>query len=211
MPQRYPSAKIIVILFYTQNSPFARTARIALREWGQLTGTEERLAANREVDNPVLLFSPVGRVPTIVDGGLVITEARAVFAYIKARAQGSREAPPEVDSWAAVAAEGQIVGFLEGIATWVRENRRAPQERSSFLAAVEHDRMTRCLVHLDELAAERRLPNVREFGGAALASALQLMSMHNLCVGWEASHRNLSEWLNPQLMRPSMLSTQPVI
>jgi glutathione S-transferase len=138
-----------MILFYTPNSPYARTARIALREWGVLEVAEERPAANREADNPVLQFSPVGRVPTLVHADLVITEAQSVFAYIKDFAgAGNSERMAQVD-WATVAEEGQVVGFLEGIAFWVRENRRALEARSDFLLKVERDRMLRCLNYLD--------------------------------------------------------------
>src|SRR5688500_14709720 len=53
-----------MILFYSQNSPYSRIARIALRESGLISIASERLAANRQPDNPVLEYSPVGRVPT---------------------------------------------------------------------------------------------------------------------------------------------------
>jgi glutathione S-transferase len=62
-------------LFYTPDSPYARTARIALREYGLLASCEEIIAANRQPNNPVLEFSPVGRVPTLVADGFVITES----------------------------------------------------------------------------------------------------------------------------------------
>src|SRR4051812_43480829 len=154
-----------MILFYTPNSPYARTARIALREWGVLEVAEERTAANREADNPLLQFSPVGRVPTLVDAGIVITEARSVFAYIQDVAgAGNAERITQVD-WSTVAEEEQIVGFLEGIAFWVRENRRAMEGRSDFLVAVERERMRRCLNYLNTLVTNRPLPAVSEFRG----------------------------------------------
>ncbi|AZU03488.1 putative glutathione S-transferase [Glycocaulis alkaliphilus] len=194
-----------MILFYTPNSPYARTARIALREWNLLGAAEERLAANREADNPVLAFSPVGRVPTLVHADLVITEARSVFAYIRNFAGG--ENAGEVD-WKTVAEEGQIAGFLEGIAFWVRENRRTPESRSDFLLKVEHDRMMRCLSHFDTLAAAGALPVVSEFRSAALASALQLMDAHQLCPDWK-KNKALAAWFEQQRDRPSMRETEP--
>lgn len=198
-----------MILFYTSNSPYARTARIALREWGVLEVAEERPAANRETDNPVLQFNPVGRVPTLVHAGLVITEARSVFAYIKDFAgAGDVERVALVD-WATVAEEGQIVGFLEGIAFWVRENRRAIEGRSEFLLSVERDRMLRCLNHLDTLVTTRPLPAVSEFRGAALASALHLMDAHRFCPNWKTKNKALAAWFENQLDRQSMRETAP--
>lgn len=197
-----------MILFYTPNSPYARTARIALREWNVLEVAEERRAANREADNPVLEFSPVGRVPTLVHAGLVITEARSVFAYIKDFASaGNTERMSQIE-WETVAEEGQIVGFLEGIAFWVRENRRAMESRSDFLLKVERDRMMRCLNYLNTLATTRPLPAVNEFRSAALASALHLMDAHHFCPDWK-KNRALAAWFEHQLDRPSMRETEP--
>jgi len=198
-----------MILFYTPNSPYARTARIALREWGVVDTAEERLAANRAPDNPVLQFSPVGRVPTLVHDDLVITEARNVFAYIAAFGNAESAEDRASPDWPAVAEEGQSAGFLEGIVSWVRENRRPIDKRSDSLLKVEQDRARRCLDHLDARAAARRPPNVDLFGGAALAAALQLMEVHRLTPGWRLENRVLAGWFESQLERPSMRETAP--
>lgn len=196
-------------LFHTPNSPYARTARIALREYGLLGGCEEIVAANRQPDNPVLGFSPVGRVPTLVADGLVITESRAVFGFIQARALvGSQISNADID-WAASAQEGQILGFLDGIAVWVREKRRPADQRSDFMIQVETDRAVRCLQHLNGEAVARRLPDASQFRGAALAAALDLMALHQFVRGWRAEHEALSAWLDEQARRPSMLQTAP--
>lgn len=81
-------------LFYSQNSPYARIARMAVREFGLLDRVEERKAANRQPDNPVLAFSAAGRVPTLVDGDLVLTEARYVFDYLAAKGRGAAMPDP---------------------------------------------------------------------------------------------------------------------
>ncbi|WP_274424516.1 glutathione S-transferase family protein [Chelativorans sp. YIM 93263] len=198
-----------MILFFTPNSPYARTARIALREWGVLEAAEERLATNRQVDNPVLQFSPVGRVPTLVHNGLVITEARSVFAYIRDIAGAGNAEWTSPADWAAIADEGQISGFLEGIAFWVRENRRSVAERSGFLLKVERNRTLRCLDYIDTLATTRPLPTVKEFRGAALASALHLMDVHRFYPDWKMNNKALGAWFEHQLDRQSMRETAP--
>jgi glutathione S-transferase len=197
-------------LFYTPNSPYARTARIALREYGLLATTEEAVAANREPDNPVLAFNPVGRVPTLVAGGLVITEAPRIFAYIRQVSGKSMPRPETVSpDWEAVAQEGQILGFLEGIAFWVRENRRPVEHRSASLIDVEIDRAGRCLAHLNGNARRQHLPDVTEFRGAALAAALDLMDLHRLKPAWRTEHEALSAWLQRQASRSSLQQTVP--
>lgn len=196
-------------LFYTPNSPYARTARIALREYGLLAGCEEIIAANRQPDNPVLEFSPVGRVPTLVANGLVITESRAFFDYIKECSSVGLSASNGRRDWQAETQEGQIVGFLDGVAVWIREKRRSPDQRSDFMLQVEVDRAVRCLRYLNGEAVDRRLPDVAQFGGAALASALDLMTLHGLFRDWRAEHEALWAWLDEQAGRPSMQATVP--
>lgn len=44
-------------LFYSPNSPYARIARVALRETGLIEIAEETPARNRRPDNPVLAHS----------------------------------------------------------------------------------------------------------------------------------------------------------
>jgi glutathione S-transferase len=196
-----------MILIYTPNSPYARTARIALREWGLLAITEERLADNREAHNPVLEFSPVGRVPTLVHNGMVITEACNVFAYIKHLASAADTNFIAKADWTTVVQEGQISGFLEGIAFWVREKRRAPQEQSDFLLSVERDRTLRCLNYFDTLSTNGSLPTISEFRAAALACALHLMDMHHFIPNWRMEYSTLAKWFQKQTDRPSMQET----
>lgn len=200
----------MTILFYTPNSPYARTARIALREWNVLDRVEEQRAANRQADNPVVEFNPVGRVPTLVHDNLVVTEARNVFAYIKLIAGANDDGAKERD-WKTISDEGQIVGFLDGIAFWVREARRSSSERSEFLLDVERDRTARCLDHLEKLATDDVLPNVAEFRGAALASALDLMGTHHFAPDWKSDRKALAKWFERQCKRRSMLETLPQI
>lgn len=196
-------------LFYTPNSPYARTARVAMREYGLLVGCQEIVAANRQPDNPVLEFSPVGRVPTLVTAEVVLTESRAIFDYLQSSGSGDDQITNTRVDWAASAQEGQILGFLDGIALWVRERRRSPEQRSDFIMQVEAERAVRCLSYLNSEAVARRLTDVSSFRGATLAAALELMTLHELVRDWRVEHKALSSWLEQQSSRPSMQQTAP--
>ncbi|GAB5469598.1 MAG: hypothetical protein Kilf2KO_26280 [Rhodospirillales bacterium] len=197
-------------LYYSRNSPFARIARLALREGGLLASVSEVAAANRRSDNPVLDHSPVGRVPTLVDGDLVVTEARYVYDYIAERSGFAALQTAARATWRERAQEGQILGFVEGIASWVREMRRAPADRSAFLIAVEQDRSTRCLTHLETEATAGRLPDFPAFASLALASGLGLMDLHRFRPDWRRDHPALGAWFDPKAARSSMRETAPL-
>jgi len=190
-----------VRLFFTPNSPYARIARVAAREFS--IEVEEVAASNRQPDNPVLEFSPVGRVPTLVDGNLVITEARHVVAYLR----DFVGLPREASDWTSVAQDGLIAGFLEGICAWVRENRRSSTEKSATMISVERDRASRCLNALEAEAIS--LPALPAFRAIALTVALELMGRHRLVPTWRRACPRLAGWLDQQLDRPSMRSTRP--
>lgn len=196
-------------LYYTQNSPYARIARIALRESGLTSDVPELLALNREQNNPVLQYSPVGRVPTLVDGDVVITEAKNICNYFFARSNQPNGQGDCSNDIAAICQEGQILGYLDGIACWVREKRREPKARSEFLLQVEFDRSLRCLEYMENEAKSERLVNFPAFRSLALAAGLSLMDYHAFHPRWREVYASLSAWFEQQEVRPSMQETIP--
>ena len=170
---------------------------------------EERMAANRAPDNPVLIHSPVGRVPTLVVGELVITEARYIYDFLtKKSTNPDFVSIPPLDV-KAVSQEGQILGFMDGIACWVRENRREISMRSMFLVDVERDRSLRCLMSLERVAQKMDLPDFATFRGMALAAGLDLMQFNGFHPDWQAKHPHLAGWFSEVKLRRSMIETAP--
>lgn len=202
-------------LFYSPNSPYARIARIGLRESGLISDVIEVVAANRQPNNPVLEFSPVGRVPVLVANDLVITETKNVYEYIFEFAANDSAndsmSEPATRKWNEIVQEGQILGFLEGIASWVRENRRNAEQRSNFLVSVEADRACRCLAALNSGAENKGLPDIPIFRAVALSVSLALMDLHQLVPNWRDDHRKLFEWFDRQARRPSVRETAPTL
>jgi len=180
-----------------------------VREFGLLDSVEERKAANRQPDNPVLAFSAAGRVPTLVDGDLVLTEARYVFDYLAAKGRGAATPDTSAIDWRERALEGQVLGFVDGIANWVRERRRASDQQSAFLIEVETDRSARCLGHLELEAATARLPEFPAFNSLALAAGLGLMDANQFHPDWKSTHTDLAAWYSRCSQRRSMIDTAP--
>jgi glutathione S-transferase len=196
-------------LFYSVNSPYARIARIAARESGIFDEITEIPSKNREPDNPVLEYSPVGRVPTLVDGDLIITETKNIYRYIAQKSGKWAMSAPMIFDWSEYAQEGQIIGFLDGIACWVRENRREPKTRSSFLIQVEHDRSKRCLEYLEQEAISGNVGEFPVFRWIALATALGLMDFHKFHPRWEIQYPELKRWFDNMSNCTSMQETMP--
>lgn len=196
-------------IYYSDNSPYARIVRIAARE----AGLDSRIiwvkVRNRAPDSPLLAYSPVCRVPTLVEGDLVLGEARNICDYF-GRVAGAAPLLPDPNDWPARALESMMTGFLDGIAVWVRELRRSEPRRSDFLLEVETKRAKRCLDHFEAIWADLSGPPAWDFGHMALACALDIADLNELMPGWPAEHPALATWLGDRRTRPSMVATKPL-
>ncbi len=200
-------------LYYSQTSPYARIARVAAIESGLASAIEYVQVRNRDPQSPLLRHSPVCRVPTLVAGSLVLAEARNICAYLDSLTGTARLFPYEGHRfWENVGFESMVIGSLDGIATWIRENRREEHERSEFILKTERARADRCLDHFEasmESATERELLQPGIFCGIALACALAIMDLNRLIEGWAVPRPNLARWYRDYTERPSMCATSP--
>lgn len=194
-------------LFYSRNSPYARIARVAAIESGLAGEIEHIEVVNRSPDSPLLRYSPVCCVPTLVHDGLVLGEARNICAYLDHLAGQPQLLENGRRRWDELGLESIIVGFLDGIAVWARECRRPAEEQSAFLFEVEKKRAIRCLDHFESSAVPR--PESREFSRIALACALGAMEFHALMYGWDQRCPVLSEWYRERAECGSMAITRP--
>ncbi len=194
-----------MLLFYTQNSPYARIARVAVREFGLRRQVTEKLARNRAADNPVLTYSPAGRVPTLVDGDLVLSETRLIYDYLVQKA-GKALAPKD---WNDLALAGQISSFMDGICLWVRERYRPEEQQSPFLFDVEAQRADRSLAFLQAHATQNTLPALPTYDALTLVCALDLMQHRSLCPGWATTYPDLQKWALGALAQKALQDTTP--
>jgi glutathione S-transferase len=194
-------------LYYSTNSPYARAVRIAMRELGMMEGvTETRATRLRQPDNTVLDHSPLGRVPTLVtDEGVGLTEARIICTWLEHRA-GGRALLGAPDDATALAQDGLITGFTEGLVNWVHEIRRDEAQRSTAMIAHEAARAERCLAALEA----QPLPSLPAYRAALLVAALGLLDSFGFVPEWRAHYPELAAWAARQAERPSVSETVPM-
>lgn len=196
-------------LFTTPLSPYARIARVAAIEAGLTARIDEIQVVNRSPDSPLLAYSPVCRVPTLVDGDLVLGEARNICAYFD-RLSGEARCFPDGQAadWQALGVESMVIGFLDGVAAWNRELRREPAAQSGFLLKVEDQRARRCLDHLEPLCLAEPAAWPWDFTRIALASTLGILDHGLPELDWRQAHPRLAAWFEAVQTRPSMRATQ---
>lgn len=181
-----------MILFYAAGSPYARLIRILWRERGP--AMEEREVPLRDPASPLLAHHPVGRVPALLAGGVLLSETPLILAHMG-------WLPRETE---ALARLGRVLGMLDGIAVWNRELRRVPEERSPGVVALEATRADRVLASLDPAAFD---PGSVE--GIALACALGYGERRHRVWDWRAANPALAPWFAGVGARPAFEQTLP--
>ena len=196
-------------LFYTPTSPYARIARIAIIECGLSEDVDLVLARNRQPDNPTLAHSPVGKVPTLVDGDHVIVETRHVLAYLD-HLSGEDRFFPEVrrQDWSYLTLEGMAMGLLDGLAVWGREAMRPEEMRWSPWTDVEAERARRCIPWFDQ-NVDQLDPGSSCFAALTLGCALDVADRLLSETDWRHDAPRLAAWHAAQTKRDSYHSTLP--
>lgn len=198
-------------LFYTQGSPYARIARIALLETG-LDGQAEKVEVTlRDPNSKLLSYNVVGRVPTLeLDDGTVLSESMLVVAYLDTQHNGRKLLPMDgSDSWKILAAFGQAMGFLDGIVKWGREIRRPANEQSPGLVALETTRANRVADRLNEAISKGGYGGDIDAARIALGTALGHCARRHKAWNWREGRSALADWFDEVEQRSSFVATIP--
>ncbi len=197
-------------LFYTPNSPYARICRIVAIEGGLADELELVRVPLRTPDSPSLRHGPLGKIPLLVDGDLVLGESRLICGYLDQRSSAPPSLPGASD-WQAQARESLMSGFLEGVTNWSREQRRDAGERSPFILEVEELRAVRALAFLERTIPSPAAEPPITYGDLALVAALGMVDFYELVQDWRGTHPALAAWLAAYEALPSVQETAPTM
>ncbi|HEX8232566.1 MAG TPA: glutathione S-transferase N-terminal domain-containing protein [Caulobacteraceae bacterium] len=151
-------------------SPFARKARVVLREKG-LAGQAEELTADFPYkDAAYTRINPLGQVPALeTDDGQVLFNSPVICAYLDCIGSGPRLLPPEdQDHWRVRRLETLGDGAMEMTVKQVLESRRPENLRSAEW--IGHWRSGLALA-LDQAEAAAPEPGEVNLGSISLAVA----------------------------------------
>ena len=208
MTDSHPSLK----LYITQNSPYARLARIIVSEKGLTDKVEQIVAQTRSIDSPYYEINPSGRVPCLIlPDGVRLEESQLVCSYLDNLDNAPRFEPPPGDNGFHVRRlEAMARSLADGISVWIREGFRPPQERSAGVIAHERNRAAR-LIEVWEKEVTHPM-----MGGklSNMAQMTLLVALHlerwNPDFEWRENHPNLVNWAESLADRPSIQETMPV-
>lgn len=196
-------------LLVSPTSPYARKARIVLRERG-LTGRVEECFINPHQDPAELLAAnPLGKIPTLVrDEGAPLYDSRVVCEWLDALAGDDALIPAAgAERWAVRHAEAHADGILDLTVATVMERARAEGEQSPGAMARWREKIERAVAAMDGVRGA--LPDRFTLGHVALAVALSYLDLRLPDFDWRAAHPPLAEWYAGVAERASMRETAP--
>lgn len=196
-------------LLYTGNSPYARRARIAVREAGLLGSvTEVDIAPRDENLERLIAAGPAAKVPVLLtDAGHSLCESLLIGRYLD-DVSGGKLLPADAGAREhALAVDSVASALMDSLFVRSRENRRDANERSPAVVALEAERAGRLLDRLEEMAAD--------FGGVHLGTitviaALGYADWRHASDNWREGRPALNAWCDSMSTHPSFAETAPV-
>ncbi len=191
-------------LYYTPNSPYARIARVAALESGLANRVEFIQAKTRDPETDFFEITPLARVPALTDNGVLIADTRDICAHFDRVTGTPVWLPPETPATRTL--RHVAVGFLDGVAVWLRENARCHGEKSAAVMRYEEHRARHALLWLDRNAHP---PEPLDFTSLCLVCAIDIGLKRGMGADWGKLAPGLIGWATTTAQRPSMRATAP--
>lgn len=197
-------------LYVTHFSPFARMARVMLREKGLESRIEEVFAVTRQPDSPYYRINPSGRVPYLErEDGPGIEGSQPVCWFLD-HLDGAPAFDPPGDGaafdhrWR----EERARSFVDGVSVWVRELGRPPEDRSAAIIEHERQRMRRLADFWQAELGHPLMQGALNMPQLTLACGL-LLEQYYPGLNWREGRPALAAWADRFAARPSFRATAP--
>lgn len=197
-------------LFFAPNSPYARKARVVILEKGLQDRAE--LISVMPSDNPpeLIAANPLGTVPTLVmDNGKSLCESPVICEYLDSLSEknplfpSDKTARFEVLNLAALAE-----GITNAAVACVIEGRRPEEKHYKAWVERKENVIKRTIAVISEFNLDKSDWNIGTINTAIALSYVDFRMSH---LSWRNSNNNLSNWLDSNNKKQSMLATAPTL
>jgi glutathione S-transferase len=195
-------------LYITPGSPYARIVRMMILEKGVESRVEIIPAQTRLADSPYYSINPSGRVPYLLrDDGVGLEESTVICGYLDHLDGNPKFSLPNGNpGWEARRLGALARSMLDGLAVWLREVARPPNERSPTVIALEASRSKRMADIWEGEIAHPWMCGALNLEQITLACALGLEARIP-DLQWRAGHPSLCGWFERIAARPSYAAT----
>lgn len=197
-------------LLVSAASPFARKARVLIREAGREGEVEEVAVATTALatDPRIPAHNPLGRIPVLVrDDGPAIVDSRVICRFLDARFKAGLY--PEARIWEVLTLEALADGIVDSALSMAYEMRLRPEEKRfpEWMDA----QWGKVVQALDAIEGRwmSHLAGPLDMGQVALACALGYLDFRHGARGWREGRPLLTAWEAGMAARPSLEATKP--
>ena len=199
-----------MLLYVTDFSPFARMARVVRRDQQLEERVEEKMAVTRTPNSPYYKINPSGRVPYLACDNGVGFEGSQPVCYFLDHLDGvpMLDAPDGDVGIAYRRLEEYARSLMDGASVWLRELRRAPEDRSATIIEHERQRLDRLADFWEGEIDHPLLQGALNMPQLTLACGLLLEEWYP-GLRWREGRPRLAAWADVYAARRSFVETQP--
>jgi glutathione S-transferase len=194
-------------LYYSPNSPYARKARIIIRELN-LASRVEAIAVSLPADAKFRSLNPLGKIPALaLDDGTAIFDSPVICEYLDTLGSGKflpREGPSR---WRALTLQALGDGLADAIVRRNQEMKVADSKRSAEVVERQTKAIEASFAELDRMVSS--FPAEPTIGELAVISAIGYLDLRAPEDGWRNRYPKLARWLETVSQRPSVEATKP--
>jgi glutathione S-transferase len=199
-------------LFYASGSPYARIARVVVRELALENRVEEVEVTLRDPNSSLLPHNPGGKVPTLqLDDGAILNESLLILTFLDTQHSGRKLLPMDgSDGWKTLSELGRAYAFLYAVTVWNRELRFG--QSAPGVIALEKERADRVADGLEAALGAGAYSGPINASQIVLGAALENFARRHKVWDWRSGRPRLSRFLEGIAQRPSFAETiQPEI
>ena len=195
-------------LHVSLTSPYARKARIAVRELG-LDRVVTEVLVDPWTDPSLRALNPLSKVPTLVrDDGGILFESLLIVEYLDACAERPRLVPAAGETrWTVLSLHALADGIMDAAVGIAVERRRGQDAGRATI--LRHEAAITASLARAETGPLPATNGFADVGAIALASALGYLDLRMPELGWREDRPHLAGWFGAIERTPSFETTRP--
>ena len=199
---------ILMKLFYSHTSPYARKVRLIALEKG-LADQVETILVDTSAENPELFAAnPLGKIPTLMlNNSEALFDSPVICRYLDSISEPSLYPDNSWQLWAALRWEALADGLLDAAYNLVMESRRPEGEKSPSNMTRWTTEIERTLRHINANLAQ--LGEEIIIAQLALGAAIGYVDFRLSSLLRTGEYPQLTTWYESFQQRPSMQTTRP--
>lgn len=192
-------------LLYSPLSPYARKARIIIRE---LKLEVEEVPTDPRSDTALRGLNPLSKIPALLlDDGSALYDSPVICEYLCALAKDTQIFPPSGNPrWQALTLQALGDGICDAAVQIVMENRREEPQRSPAHIARQREAIEAGIAALNREVASLETLHIASIAAVA---ALGYVGFRLPDYDWRTQYPALAEWYKAMQSRPAIRDTEP--